>query len=68
MNIKFCRHSMTPGRRVVPGKKTGYRLFAFSNGSADAVETLLKNAGIRDYFIGVVSVDEMKSTNQTRGI
>lgn len=41
--------------------KSGYRLFAFSNGSADAVETLLKHAGIRDYFIGVVSVDEMKS-------
>lgn len=42
-------------------KKSGFRLFAFSNGSADAVEALLKNAGIRDYFIGVVSVDEMKS-------
>lgn len=42
-------------------KRAGFRLFAFSNGSADAVETLLKHAGIRDYFIGVVSVDEMKS-------
>lgn len=42
-------------------KKAGFRLFAFSNGSADAVETLLRNAGIRDYFIGVVSVDEVKS-------
>jgi len=42
-------------------KKAGFRLFAFSNGSADAVETLLKHAGIRDNFIGVVSVDEMKS-------
>jgi len=42
-------------------KKAGFRLFAFSNGSAEAVETLLKHAGIRDNFIGVVSVDEMKS-------
>ncbi len=42
-------------------KNAGFRLFAFSNGSADAVETLLKHAGIREYFIGVVSVDEMKS-------
>lgn len=42
-------------------KKSGFRMFAFSNGSADAVEALLKNAGIRDYFIGVVSVDELKS-------
>jgi 2-haloacid dehalogenase len=40
---------------------SGFRLFAFSNGSADAVEGLLKNAGIRHYFLDVVSVDEMKS-------
>jgi 2-haloacid dehalogenase len=49
-------------------KKSGYRLFAFSNGSADAVETLLKHAGIRDYFIGVVSVDEMKSYKPNPGV
>jgi 2-haloacid dehalogenase len=42
-------------------RKTGFRIFAFSNGSADAVEGLLGNAGIRDYFMGVVSVDEMRS-------
>ena len=42
-------------------KKVGFKLYAFSNGSADAVETLLQHAGIRDFFIGVVSVDEMKS-------
>ncbi len=42
-------------------KKAGFRLFAFSNGSAEAVESLLDNAGIRGYFLGVVSVDEMKS-------
>lgn len=42
-------------------KKSGFRMFAFSNGSAAAVETLLKHAAIREYFIDVVSVDEMKS-------
>lgn len=49
-------------------KELGFRLFAFSNGSADAVETLLKHAGIRDYFIGVVSVDEMKSFKPNPGV
>jgi 2-haloacid dehalogenase len=42
-------------------KESGYKIFAFSNGSRDAVESLLKHAGIRDYFIDVVSVDEIKS-------
>jgi 2-haloacid dehalogenase len=41
--------------------KTGFRIFAFSNGSAEAVEGLLENAGIRDSFEGVVSVDEIRS-------
>ncbi|MDD2581813.1 MAG: haloacid dehalogenase type II [Desulfuromonadaceae bacterium] len=49
-------------------KKSGYRMFAFSNGTADAVETLLKHAGIREYFIGVVSVDEMKSYKPNPGV
>lgn len=38
-----------------------FNLYAFSNGSADAVETLLVTAGIRDFFLGVVSVDHMKT-------
>ncbi len=42
-------------------RKAGFRLFAFSNGNADAVEALLRNAAIRDYFTGVVSVDGIKS-------
>jgi len=37
------------------------RLFAFSNGSAEAVETLLVTAGIRDFFLGVVSCDDLRS-------
>lgn len=39
----------------------GCRLFAFSNGSAEAVETLLSSAGIRGYFEGVVSCDDIRS-------
>jgi 2-haloacid dehalogenase len=49
-------------------KAAGFRMFAFSNGSADAVEALLKNAGIRDYFLGVVSVDEVKSFKPNPGV
>ncbi len=39
----------------------GFRLFAFSNGAADALEVLLTNAGIRELFLGVVSVDDIRS-------
>lgn len=46
---------------LVKAKNAGLKMFAFSNGSADAVEMLLVHAGIRSYFLGVVSVDEMKS-------
>jgi len=35
----------------------GLRLFAFSNGTADAVDSLLRHAQIDEYFEGVVSVD-----------
>ncbi len=42
-------------------KAAGFRLYAFSNGSADTVETLLSAAGIRDFFLGIVSVDDLKS-------
>lgn len=46
---------------IVQLKKAGFRLFAFSNGKADAVEKLLIHAEIRDHFLGVVSVDDVKS-------
>jgi 2-haloacid dehalogenase len=42
-------------------RKAGFRTFAFSNGSAEAVEMLLTTAGIRNFFLGVVSVDDLKS-------
>jgi len=40
---------------------TGARLWAFSNGSAAAVEALLAGAGIREHFLGVVSCDDLRS-------
>ncbi|RMG37862.1 MAG: haloacid dehalogenase type II [Gammaproteobacteria bacterium] len=39
----------------------GVRLFAFSNGTREAVEGLLGHAGIRQHFLDVVSVDELRS-------
>ena len=42
-------------------KAAGHRLFAFSNGQAHAVDTVLDNAGIRQYFEGIVSVDSIKT-------
>jgi 2-haloacid dehalogenase len=38
-----------------------FSLYAFSNGTTDAVETLLMKAGIRDYFLDVVSVDDLET-------
>ena len=42
-------------------KSDGHSLYAFSNGTADAVETLLVAAGIRELFDGVVSVDDRQT-------
>jgi 2-haloacid dehalogenase len=42
-------------------KATNCRLFAFSNGSAAAVQNLLQNAGIDHLFDGVVSVEAVKT-------
>jgi 2-haloacid dehalogenase len=39
----------------------GLRMFAFSNGVADAVSGLLEHARIDQYFEGVVSVDTLKT-------
>ena len=46
----------------------GFRMFAFSNGSAEAVETLLASAGLRELFLDVVSVDEVKSFKPNPGV
>lgn len=37
------------------------RTYAFSNGSAAAVETLLSRAGIRDFFLDVISVEDLRT-------
>jgi len=42
-------------------KSADCSLYAFSNGSALAVETLLEAAGIRNLFDGIVSTDDIQS-------
>lgn len=42
-------------------KAAGFRLYVLSNGSTEAVEELLAGAGIRDRFLGVVSVEDLKT-------
>jgi 2-haloacid dehalogenase len=42
-------------------KAAGHKMYAFSNGTADAVEGLLDNAGIQELFEAVVSVDPLKT-------
>jgi len=42
-------------------KIRGFDLRAFSNGTEDAVEGLLSNAGIRHLFDGIVSVDDLQT-------
>lgn len=49
-------------------KEKGYRLFAFSNGQASAVETLLENAGIKEFFLGIISVDDIKTFKPSPGV
>lgn len=48
-------------QNLILAEKAGFRLFAFSNGSKSAVEQLLRSAGIRSYFEGVVSVDSLQT-------
>ena len=42
-------------------KNDGFRLYAFSNGTRKAVDGLLVAADIRDFFLDVVSVDDIRS-------
>ena len=42
-------------------KEKGFRLFAFSNGKKEAVELLLDNAGIKEMFLDIVSVDDLRT-------
>jgi 2-haloacid dehalogenase len=49
-------------------RAVGFRLFAFSNGSAAAVEELLSHADLRPFFLDVVSVDEVQSFKPDPGV
>ena len=42
-------------------KDADFKLYAFSNGSKEAVEDLLVSAGIREFFYGIVSCADLKS-------
>ncbi|EAT58924.1 haloacid dehalogenase type II [Chlorobium ferrooxidans] len=42
-------------------KDAGFRLFAFSNGTASDIARLLDQAGIGRYFLDIISVDEVHS-------
>jgi 2-haloacid dehalogenase len=49
-------------------REAGFRLFAFSNGSLEVLEELLTNAGLRDYFIDLVSAEEIKTFKPNPGV
>lgn len=64
--VLFDTYSQLPAFKDVEAglsrlKADGHRLFAFSNGSKQAVEALLINAGIRSFFDDIVSTDGIKS-------
>ena len=49
---------------VAPGLdslRTGFRLFAFSNGKRSEIYTVLSNASVLDYFEGIVTADDVRS-------
>ena len=46
---------------LVALKAGGHRLFAFSNGTSEAVEEVLRASGLRERFEGVVSCDTLKT-------
>ena len=46
---------------LAAARDAGLRLYAFSNGSAEAVAGLLEHAGIAGFFEDVVSVEELRS-------
>ena len=46
---------------LIKFKEKGFRLFAFSNGKKEAVEKLLENAEIKDLFLDIISVDDLRT-------
>lgn len=63
--------SLPAFKDVKPGlaalKEAGVKLYAFSNGTVEAQEMLLEQAGLRDYFIDLVSVDDLKTFKPNPG-
>jgi len=57
--------TLPPFADAAPGlerlRDQGYRLFAFSNGTSETVRGLLAAAALADYFIDIVSVDDLRS-------
>ena len=51
-DVKKCLNSVNSSE---------FKLYAFSNGSKDVIENLLDSADIKDFFIDIISVDEVKS-------
>jgi len=49
----------TPG--LEKARKAGFSLYAFSNGSAEAVGNLLQNAGLLEFFADVISVEDLRT-------
>ncbi len=49
------------GPALMALQQAGHRLYAFSNGQADAVTKLLQQAGIHTYFEAVISVVDVRS-------
>ena len=46
---------------LTEAQMAGFRMYAFSNGSADAVSRLLETGDIREYFDDIISCEELKS-------
>jgi 2-haloacid dehalogenase len=42
-------------------RASGHNMYAFSNGDPVSVEAVLTSAGLRDYFEGIISVDDLKT-------
>ncbi len=49
-------------------RDSGFRLFAFSNGTRKDVGELLKNAGLEDFFQDVISVEDIRSFKPNPGV
>jgi len=42
-------------------RASGHNMYAFSNGDPVSVDAVLTSAGLRNYFDGIISVDDLKS-------